>query len=414
MNQATRTFIKPLLLFSSWLLAGNHARAQLDSLVYGAKNIEIQTENKGELRANIEAMAFVRDNEYKSKLVKGYTLPGIWLDPTLSYQPLRNLQVELGLHMLHFWGANKYPNFNYSKLASWKGKNTQNGFHCVPIFRAQMQLTKNLNVILGTLYGKTNHGLIEPLYNEELNLSADPETGVQVIWDCQPLKLDAWVNWESFIFENDKRQESFSFGLSTRFRPSRRSARTQWYLPVQLLFQHRGGEINHESEDRTIKTWLNAAAGVGVDIPFNSPLQAGLNLEANAAYFAQQAGNLLPYSKGYGFYGKATARLWRCRMSVGYWYCKDFVSIFGNPLFGSMSISNPGLLLDRPHSLTAHLEYAHELGKGFSWGIHADVLNQFGTNCFTPETGWQREKSTLNFSAGICLRIHPSFLIKKF
>ena len=167
---------KTTLLFLI-LFAVQPLRAQIDSLVYGVQPLAIDTAAKGELRVSIEAMPFLRDNEYKSKLVKGYTLPGIWLDPMVSYQPLRNLKIDLGAHLLHFWGAHKYPNFNYSGLAGWQGKSTQDGFHAVPIFRVQMQLAHNLNVLVGTLHGKSNHGLITPLYNDELNLSADPETG---------------------------------------------------------------------------------------------------------------------------------------------------------------------------------------------------------------------------------------------
>lgn len=399
------------LLFSFvWL----PTQAQLDSLVYGVQPLSIDSAAKGELRVSIEGMPFVRDNEYKSKLIKGYTLPGIWLDPTVSYQPLRNLKIDLGAHLLHFWGAHKYPNFNYSGLAGWEGENTQNGFHAVPIFRVQMQLTRNLNVLVGTLHGKTNHGLIAPLYNDELNLSADPETGVQVVWDTRPFRLDAWVNWESFIFHNDKGQESFSFGLSSRVRPSRRCARVQWYLPVQAVFQHRGGEINPDAPDRMVKTWFNAAAGVGLDIPLATRLPVALNFEADAAYFGQQAGTLLPFDSGYGLFLQASARVWRCKLDLGYWHCNDFVSLFGNPLFGTLSLAHEGLTFSKPHTLTAHLEYAQQLGKGFAWGIHADVFNQFAADSFSPAEGPQRQASSLNFAAGIYVRVSPSFLIKKF
>lgn len=118
--------------------------------------------------------------------------------------------------------------------------------------------------MLGTLYGKSAHGLVEPLYNDEMNISGDPETGVQVLYNPHWMDLDAWVNWQDFIFRDDKRQERFCFGLSTRFKPSRRKARFQWHIPLQLLMQHTGGEVNTEAQDRSIKTWLNAAAGVGL------------------------------------------------------------------------------------------------------------------------------------------------------
>lgn len=403
-----------IFLIFSFLFFPATVFAQLDSLVFDVERTAIHPEQRGELRLHVAGMPFVLDNEYKSKLVKGYTLPGIWLDPTVSYQPLPNVKIALGAHMLHFWGAEKYPNFNYSELASWSGRNIQNGFHCVPIFRAQMQLTKNVNVVLGTLHGKSNHGLIAPLYNDELNLSGDPETGVQVIWDSPHFRLDSWVNWESFIFRKDTGQESFSFGLSTLVRPSGKKAAWQWYLPIQAVFQHRGGEINTEATDREIKTWLNAAAGVGVDVPLRMRWPASLNLEATAAYFGQQAGTLLPFDKGYGVLGKASLRVWRCKLGVGYWYCKDFVSILGNPLYGAMSISNEGLTLRKPKSLLVDAEYAHRLGEGVAWGIQAKLANQFATRSHSPEEGWREEKSTQNFSFGIYLRMSPSFLLKKF
>lgn len=40
---------------------------------------------------------------------------------------------------------------------------------------------KSVDLILGNIYGGSNHGLIAPLYNPELNLTADPETGFQVL-----------------------------------------------------------------------------------------------------------------------------------------------------------------------------------------------------------------------------------------
>ena len=135
---------KTTLLFLI-LFAVQPLRAQIDSLVYGVQPLAIDTAAKGELRVSIEAMPFLRDNEYKSKLVKGYTLPGIWLDPMVSYQPLRNLKIDLGAHLLHFWGAHKYPNFNYSGLAGWQGNSTQNGFHAVPISVSYTHLTLPTN-----------------------------------------------------------------------------------------------------------------------------------------------------------------------------------------------------------------------------------------------------------------------------
>ncbi len=401
-----------LLAGSLWLCAGQ-GNAQMDSLLFH-EDPTIDRDGKGELTFRFDNVNFIRDNEYQGSLTKGYTLPGFWVQPTFGYQPLRNLKVEAGVYLLRYWGANKYPNLNYSDIAEWKGNQTQKGFHCLPVFRVQMALTPTLDIVLGTLYGKNNHNLTDPLYNKEMGLTADPEAGIQILWKTRPMDFDMWVNWESFIFRDDDHQESFTFGLSTRFKANRPAARTHVYFPVQLLFQHRGGEINPEAESRSVKTWLNAAGGIGADFRLRNRWFTKFNLEVTAAYFGQQAGTMLPFDNGYGIYAKAEADVWRLRIRAGYWQCKDFITVFGNPLFGAVSISEEGLTYDRPKLVTAGIEYAQSFGKGFAWGVHAEVFNNFAADTYSVKQGGRREGNALSFAAGLYLRIHPGFLIKRF
>ncbi len=387
--------------------------AQMDSLLFH-EDYAIDRSGKGELTFSLDNVNFIRDNEYDGRLTKGYTLPGLWIQPTFGYQPLRNLRVEAGVYLLRYWGANKYPNLNYSDIAEWKGGQTQTGFHCLPVFRVQLALSNTFDIILGTLYGKNNHNLIDPLYNKEMGLTGDPEAGIQLLWKTRPMDFDMWVNWESFIFQDDDHQESFTFGLSTRFKANNSAARTNVYFPVQMLFQHRGGEINPDAESRSVKTWLNAAAGVGLDIHLRNRIFTKLNLEATAAYFGQQKGEMLPFDKGYGVYAKATADIWRFQVHVGYWQCKDFITVFGNPLFGTVSTFEKGLTYNKPKLVTASVEYSQSLAKGFSWGIHADVLNNLAVDAHSTTNGWYREGNAMSFAVGLYLRVNPSFLIKRF
>ncbi len=408
-----------LLLLALGVRPASAQSGPVDSLLFTTP-VQIAPEQKGEVRLEVDNLTFVRDNEYKGKLVKGYTLPGIWIEPSISFQPLKNLKVEAGFHLLHYWGANRYPSLNYTDMATWKGNQTQKGFHCVPTFRAHMQLSPQVDVVLGTLYGRQNHRLSDPLYNDEHALSSDPEAGLQVLWHTRPFSLDAWINWESFIFRNDSHQESFTFGLSTRFRPSRRRARVQTYVPLQVLFQHRGGEINAEASDRAIKTWLNAAAGVGVDIPLRTRIPVRLNAEANLALYRQQAGNALPFDSGWGVQAKATAQVWRFSVSAGYWHCHDFISIFGNPLYGTLGIDDRQTTYTDPTTLTFTAEYAQPLGKGFAWGIRSSAFATLPADVLTPgqNSGLEsmrpeRSSTAVSLGVGIFLRIRPSFLLKK-
>lgn len=412
MNYLTRLLLITAITFATTL----KATAQIDSLIYNADSPTIATDERYELRINVDGMAFFRDNEYNTKdAVKGYTLPGVWLQPSVSYQPLRNLKLELGAYMIHFWGANRYPNANYTNLERAEAQNTTKAFHCVPVFRANMQLTPNVNVVLGSLYGKTAHGLAEPLYNDEMNISSDPETGVQVLWHNSWLHFDTWVNWQDFIFKNDDNQERFVYGLSARFNPSRKTARCQWYLPVQLLMQHIGGEVNTEAPDRMIKTWLNAAAGVGLNVPLRTKLPVTLGGEVLGAYFSQQSGTVLPYNSGQGLLGRVQARVWHFGLSAGYWWAHKYIPVYGSPLFSAMSTSAEGVTLHNPRMLMLRTEYAQQLGRGFAWGVRLDY-NVHNASSITRKTENMIEtgRRTTDFAAGIYLRLSPSFLIKKF
>lgn len=407
------TLLTAALLLLTTANAKAHGSVHIDSLLFENSH-RIDSASCGELRLNFDALCFFRDNEYKGSLSKGYTLPGYRLQPTVSYQPLKNLRVEVGVSMLHYWGANKYPNLNYSDISTWKGDQTQTGFHLLPFFNVQLAVSRNFNLILGNIYGGANHRLIEPLYNQENALSADPEMGVQMQWQTKPLDFDVWVNWESFIFDKDTHQEAFTFGLSTRFKANRPERRTHVYFPLQVVMQHRGGEINPDAEQRQVKTWMNAAAGVGVTIHTDNSILTRMNAEADMAYYRQMTGALLPFDNGKGVYLKAEADIWRFCLRGAYWDSSKFISIFGNPLYGSVGIHNRDFQMQRNRTVCAQLSYAQELGKGFSWGVQADVFNTLPTDDFVVGDKVYNNNNKVSLAAGIYLRVKPSFLLKKF
>ena len=389
------------------------AESVADSLLF-AENHVMEDSAKGELRLNIDNICFFRDNEYEGNLAKGYTLPGFWIRPTVGYQPLKNLKVEIGAYMLHYWGASKYPNLNYSDMPKWKGSQTQRGFHVLPFLRAQVALSDKVNLVVGSIYGHGNHRLIEPLYTQELGLQGDPEAGVQLLLDLKRLDLDMWINWESFIYDGDDHQESFTYGLSARVKANGETKRFHVYFPVQLLFQHRGGEINDEAEDREVRTWINGAIGGGMLINVGDQVLKDLNFEVLGAFYSQRSGTLLPFDDGYGIYAKGDINLWRFNIGAGWWWCKDFVSIHGNPLFGCMSISEDGFVVDKTRLIKLHADYCQPIAKGFSLGISADAWNSLPADAHDSEGFLIRQSNALSLSFGVYLRINPSFLLKKF
>lgn len=123
-------FISALLLAVTFCLGEMHSQ-DISKLVY-TEDTTFSSEEVHELRFRFRNLNFFRDNEYKGSLVKGYTLPGLWVLPTVSYQPLKTLKIEAGAYMLRYWGESKYPNTYYANLPGYESGDTQSAFHAVP------------------------------------------------------------------------------------------------------------------------------------------------------------------------------------------------------------------------------------------------------------------------------------------
>ncbi|MEG1565015.1 MAG: hypothetical protein RR365_15045, partial [Bacteroides sp.] len=218
-----------VVLWMSFLLV----QAQMVERVCSS-DYQINPDRVGELSVELDNISFFKDNEFTGSMMKGYSLPGLWLQPKAVFFPLKNIKLELGVHALIYSGAYKFPNYAYQDIAKWKGDQFQRGTHILPFFRAQLALS-HVNLVLGNIYGGANHRLIEPMYNPELNLTADPETGFQMLYDSRCFDLDAWINWQSFIFDEDTHQEAFTVGMSSRIRFNDSKSLFHFYTPVQLM-----------------------------------------------------------------------------------------------------------------------------------------------------------------------------------
>lgn len=411
MKKNRRAFLLiSILLSSSYCFFPFQGNAQIDETVFRSES-KIDPEKKGELSFDLDNVSFFKNNEFSGPTQKGYTLPGLWLQPKLVYLPLRNIKLEAGAYLLKYWGAMKYPCTAYQDIPRWNGSDYQNGFHALPFFRAQIALSSHVDLVLGNIYGGANHRLIEPLYNPELNLTADPEAGLQLLYTSKPLDLDAWVNWDSFIFKDDIRQETFTFGLSTRTKVNKPDAKFHVYIPLQVLFRHKGGEI--DAVDASIQTWMNAAIGAGVTYNINHGCLKRINFELMGTYFGQQAGNALPLENGKAIYPRLTADIYDFHIKAAYWKSDDFVSILGSPFFSAVS-NIDGKILDQPGLFTLGAEYIRSFGKGFSLGIDANVYSMGSMSVYSPGKTPQEESSSLSYSFGVYFRMNPSFLLKKF
>lgn len=373
---------------------------------------KIDPEQKNNLYFNLDNISFFKNNEFDGIVMKGYTLPGLWVQPKFVYCPTDNIRLEVGAHLLWYSGAYRYPCLAYSDITNWKGEQYQRGAHVLPYFRAQLALG-DVHFVLGNIYGGANHRLIEPLFNAELNLTADPESGLQLLYNSKHFDLDVWANWQSFIFRGDTHQEEFTFGVSSRLKFNESSSPIHYYMPVQLLAQHRGGELDTLTSN-SVQTLMNGAVGLGIDWNVERRVLKRVNVEFDAVGYYQQAGELWPFENGYGFFCSAFVDLKDFRVKAGYFQSSNFVSMFGIPYFGSVSVKEPGTTFDAPQTVFASLEYSRTFKQHYGFGLKADIYQYFPGMMKHADGVTEKPGRLTGFSVGAYIRLSPSFLIKKF
>ncbi len=355
------------------------------------------------LQVELNALAFFRDNEYDSHIVRGYSLPGVWLQPKLTYNPISPIHLELGLHALIMDGANKYPNYAYHDIATWKGNQYTSGAHLLPWFRAQADL-RHLTFVLGNIYGAQNHQLIDPLFNPEQNISTDPEMGVQVLLDRPHIHLDTWVNWQSYIYELDTHQEAFTVGVNSRLKWNEEKSRFHWRTPIQLLIQHRGGE--QDVTDLGVQTLCNASAGVRMDYtPIDAHILSRITSEVNVLGSYQQSGKLWPFDAGFATQLGVSATLWdQLGLKVGYFDApKQYANLFGSPFMSTISLKQKGLTFDGMHTAYLRADYTYTFHKAYKLGAELEAFSAHS-----------HDENDFCFSFGIYLKVDPTILIKRW
>jgi len=359
----------------------------------------------------IDNISFLNDLETGGDVQKGYTLPGFRFNPRLTYYPASMIKLEAGISLLRYWGADKYPNYAYHNISEWKASEYQLGFHLLPFFRAQIQPIPQLNIILGHIYGGSNHDLIEPLYNPELNLTADPEVGAQMIYNSRVAHFDAWINWETFTFKNEANNEAATIGVSTRFHIT--NPRSFFYLgiPVQAVVTHHGGEI--DSINGEVVSLANGAAGLQFGFNFDNSVFKHLNLSfMGAGYRSFRSEETISFNEGWAFYSNFNVRIWNIDLKMNVWRSGDFINLFGNPIFGNISTSKENWSFPRIMVWNPGIRYEQEFGQGYHLGANFEL---FSSPEFTIYSGVVPIKTNTYFgwSAGLFLRINPSIVLSK-
>ena len=374
------------------------------------------------LGIELEALAFFKDNEFDGNVQRGYSLPGVRLQPRLTYTPIDEIKLELGLHATIYSGANKYPCYVFHDIATWKGDQYQSGAHLLPFFRATARF-KSITLAVGDIYGGATHGFVEPMYNPELILTDDPEMGFQMIVDTKRWHSDLWMNWQSYIFKESSHQEAFTVGWTQNINVWKRTKEDRTHsldIPIQLVIQHRGGE--QDNTKMGVQTIANGALGMGYE--YKAPgnrIVTGVQAEVMALYCLQQSGNLWPFKNGPALWVKASVDFIRdLSVTAGFFSAKDFCSLYGSQYFGTLSTKRAGGRFDGMNTGVISVEYSRTFANAYTIGANLKAYIYKTGSLALPADDTHPEPYTIPgefrtpFSFGVYFRCSPSFVLKRF
>lgn len=275
----------------------------------------------GDVNFRMESLGFFQNNEYLGSFVDGYTLPGAFVRPKLTYAPTDALYIELGAQWVKYSGLDQPVNV-------------------LPWFSARYRFSDHFAVVTGNLDQNNEHGLLEQLWEPERLYTDRPESGLQFLYSSNRLNMQTWINWEQFIQKGDPYQEHFTAGVGgdvSVYQNSDLSVK----LPAQLLFYHKGGEI--DSSDLRVQTHANVSAGF--ELAINAQGQHLQTINFNGYWLGYKAitedSNTYPFGKGHAYLIETSAQTTHSRISLSYWNAFQFVAPKGRFLYQSISDSDP-------------------------------------------------------------------------
>ena len=345
---------------------------------------QIAGNDSNKLSFSFEMIGFFKNNEYFGPLEKGRTLPGTKVLPKLVYQVNNNFRAELGAYSIYYSGEQE------------KGKAYVDGVFA----RMQYSPKPELNLVLGNIYGGVNHRLIEPLYQWERQFVERPESGLQVIFQNERYFADTWINWKRYIERGDSVPEVLTFGFSLDAKLTKPKNYFQVSIPVQLLINHSGGQIDTSDEPMVVKG--NLATGICVERFLKHRFFESIALKTYLTGYYDKFSNkkIRPYNKGWGAYPVVQVNTPLFSLMTGYWYAERFYSLEGEQLFGSFNPNYPSEKIPVRKLITCKLIYSQQLLKNLTIGAQVETYSDL-------------KLGPTDYSFGLFLRFDQDFILKK-
>jgi hypothetical protein len=310
--------------------------------------VTIQEADSNKLFLGIENGDYFKNNYYYNNFEVGYKEIGWFLQPTLEYHPTGNTRLSAGVHMLKYSGLEKLTQFT-------------------PVLSFQYRMAPGSDLIIGTIYGTTNHRLVEPIFMFDRYNQNHVENGFQFLFDKKRVWSDLWMNWETFIFDRSPIQERFTVGTSTLVKLTDPEAPLRIEVPLQTLIMHRGGM--HTIVSAHVQTYLNYVYGVNIEYRLQSAIFQNLALRSYMVHYQDLSfSGEQPFQQGRGFYPNLILEGKIFDLLFGYWNAQKFIAPRGEYLFQSVSKVDSSFTEKERRLLNFKFALHHTIARGIEVG----------------------------------------------
>ena len=294
--------IYSLLIFH---LAGVNAQFQTDLYIISEDTLSYPVK----FTAGLNASGFFNNKEFFGTAVEGYTLTGNYFQPFLKYNITGNLSLKAGIHLLHYHGQNKLK-------------------QVLPVFSIAYNVLPDLTIRFGSFNKGSNLMLPEPLYMFESQFSDLLGNGLQIVNNGDFWESVTWLDWLSFIEPGDPFREEFIFGHSGNFRIWE-NGKNRLCIPVYLLANHKGGQIN--DNDEPVETRFDLGTGLKYIRSLTWPVFNRFSIMTD--YYLEKGVETNIDGSAFYTYSELNGELFTA--GVGYFKERNWESILGEPLFFS-------------------------------------------------------------------------------
>ncbi len=360
------------------ILLFTEGSAQIN-LSYRYNYAEFDAKYENQLLFRLNNTNFFKNNEYFGLSTEGYTLLGYNIAPTFIYYAGSRLRLQAGLNAQKYHGEEKFSEIS-------------------PIISAQLKLTHNLDLIMGSLRGNIHHRLSEPMYDDEWQYTQPVENGFQFIYNTDRLWADTWINWEQFIQSGDTIPEIFTVGINITTNLLKSESGWKINIPTQMLARHIGGQVN--KDDTPMQTVVNLSFGLDASKKTGGFLNSVGWFGNWLTYSDVTNSNSLGVNKGNALYTGIKAEGKKGLAMIGFWNANNFIAPKGSPLFQSISTYDPLAIIPHRQLLTGKL------------GYYRTFLTQI---CFSFlfEGYYDIPNKQFDYAYGIHLSFTPNFVIAR-